>query len=213
MANIYNVNVMLRSDSTEQLQSMILSRNKIYSWKPCFTVWASSLENLSSGVPIDQVRQNWPAQSQNPRVLAYSNLSNHTFQVANNKSVDQTARLICTFIVRTCSLQVAPGVFSRRGSQNTKLGYIVPSDYLTELKYEKIKYESRRNKKDHSDGQTFSVPAQHLSRSRTLVLWLNVLMTYSLGEQTAKVLARLRVCAGSPEPSLFAYAINGNGEH
>ena len=34
VANIYNVNVMLRSDSTEQLQSMILSGNKIYSWKP-----------------------------------------------------------------------------------------------------------------------------------------------------------------------------------
>ena len=43
-----------------------------------------------------------------------------------------------------------------------------------------------------------------------LVLWLNVLMTYSLGEQTAKVLARLRVCAVSPEPLLFAYAINGD---
>ena len=27
---MYNVNVMLRSDSTKQLQSMILSRNKIY---------------------------------------------------------------------------------------------------------------------------------------------------------------------------------------
>ena len=37
-------------------------------------------------------------------------------------------------------------------------------------------------------------------------------MTYSLGEQTAKVLARLRGYAGSPEPSLFAYAINGNGD-
>ena len=70
-------------------------------------------------------------------VLAYSNLSNHTFQVANNKSVDQTVQLISTFIVRTCSLQVAPGFFSRPGS-NTKVGYIVPSDYLTELKYEKV---------------------------------------------------------------------------
>ena len=49
-----------------------------------------------------------------------------------------------------------------------------------------------------------------LNRSRTLVLWLNVLMTYSLGEQTAKVLVRLHVCEGSPEPSLFAYAINGD---
>ena len=29
------------------------------------------------------------------------------------------------------------GGFSRRGS-NTKMGCIVPSDYLTELKYEKI---------------------------------------------------------------------------
>ena len=28
-------------------------------------------------------------------------------------------------------------------------------------------------------------------------------------EQTAKALARLRGCAGSPEPSLFAYVING----
>ena len=63
---------------------------------------------------------------------------------------------------------------------------------------------------DHLDslyGQTFSAQAQHLSRSSTLVL-----MTYSLGEQTAKVLARLRGCAGSPEPLLFACAINGNGD-
>ena len=36
------------------------------------------------------------------------------------------------------------------------------------------------------------------------------LMTYSLGEQTAMVLARLRRCAGSSESSLFASAINGN---
>ena len=75
------------------------------------------------------LNKNWPAQSQNPRVLAYSSLSNHTLQEANNKSIDQTARLIYTFIVRICSLQVAQGVFSRQGS-DTKVGYIVPSDFL-----------------------------------------------------------------------------------
>ena len=129
MANIYNVNVMLRSDSTEQLQSMILSRNKIYSWKPPVLLFGlRRLKTCLRGFRSIRLDKNWPAQSQNQRVLAYSNLSNHTFQVANNKSVDQTARLIFTFIVRTCSLQVALGVFSRWGS-NTKLGYIVPYDY------------------------------------------------------------------------------------
>ena len=58
-----------------------------------------------------------------------SKYSEQFLSIANNKRVDQTARLICTFIVRTCSLQVAPGVFSLRGS-NIKVGYIVPSDYL-----------------------------------------------------------------------------------
>ena len=133
---------MLRSDSTEQLQSMILSRNKIYSWKPPVLLFGlRHLKTCLWGFQSIRLGKNWPAQSQNPRVLAYSNLSNHTFQVANNKGIDQTARLICTFIVRACSLQVTPGEgawagFSRRGS-NTKVGYIVPSDYLTELKYEK----------------------------------------------------------------------------
>ena len=113
VANIYNVNVMLRSDSTEQLQSMILSRNKIYSWKPPVLLFGlCRFKTCLWGFRSIRLDKNWPAQSENPRVLAYSNLSNHTFQVVNNKSFDQTARLICTFIVRTCSLQVVPGFFS-----------------------------------------------------------------------------------------------------
>ena len=57
------------------------------------------------------------------------------------------------------------GVFSRRGS-NTKVGYIVPSDYLTEMKYEKNIVSATTETKDHWDslyGQTFSVHAQHLA--------------------------------------------------
>ena len=114
---------MLRSDSTEQLQSMILSTNKIYSWKPPVLLFGHCcLKTCLRGFRSIRLDKNWPAQSQKPRVLAYSNLSNHTLQVTNNKSIDKTARLICTFIVCTCSLQVAPGGFSRRGS-NTKVGY------------------------------------------------------------------------------------------
>ena len=84
-------------------------------------MWASSHENLSSGVPIDQVRQILACSVSKPTSLAYSSLSNHTFQVTKNKNVDQTARLICTFIVRTCSLQVARG-FSHDGAQILKWG-------------------------------------------------------------------------------------------
>ena len=60
----------------------------------------------------------------------------------NNKSVDQTARmcrLICTFVVRTCSLQI----FSRRDS-NIKAGYIVPSDYLSLTLCCFVVYSTRR---------------------------------------------------------------------
>ena len=42
-------------------------------------------------------------------------------------------------------------------------------------------------------------------------IWLSVwmlLLTHCLYERAAKVLARLRGCAGSPEPSLLAYAIS-----
>ena len=35
-------------------------------------------------------------------------------------------------------------------------------------------------------------------------------LSHSLTEQTVKVLVRLCTCAGSPEPSLLAYAIKGN---
>ena len=105
VANIYYVNVMLRNDSTTQLQTMILSRNKIYSWKPPVLLWVFGLRRLKTclrGFRSIWLDKNWSAQSQKPQVLAYSNRSNHTFQVANNKSLDQTAQLICTFIVNTC---------------------------------------------------------------------------------------------------------------
>ena len=118
MANIYNVNVMLRSDSTEQLQSMILSRNKIYS---VLLLGLRRLKTCLRGFRSIRLDKNWPAQSQNPRGLAYSNLSNHTFQVANNKSVDQTARMICTFNVRTCSSQVAAGAGAGGGGVLTTM--------------------------------------------------------------------------------------------
>ena len=41
-------------------------------------------------------------------------------------------------------------------------------------------------------------------------IWLSVwfLLTQCLYERAAEVLARLRACAGSPEPSLLAYAIS-----
>ena len=155
--------------------------------------------------------KNWPAQSQNPRVLAYTNLSNHTFQVANNKSVDQTAvelHLYCSHM----QFAGGPGGFLKTGS-NTKVGYIVPSDYLTELKYEKNIVWATTEKRDHSDspyGQTFSVHAQHLSRSSTLVLWLNVSHDLQLRWANSEgfgATAWMRRVTWT-----FAYAINGNGD-
>ena len=49
------------------------------------------------------------------------------------------------------------------------------------------------------------------SHSEEPGIWLSVwrfLLTHCLYERAAKVLARLRGCAGSPEPSLLAYAIS-----
>ena len=49
------------------------------------------------------------------------------------------------------------------------------------------------------------------SHSERPVIWLSVwkfLLTHCLYERAAEVLARLRECAGSPEPSLLAYTIS-----
>ena len=49
------------------------------------------------------------------------------------------------------------------------------------------------------------------SHSEGLGIWVSVwrfLLTHCLYERAAKVLARLRGCAGSPEPSLLAYVIS-----
>ena len=49
------------------------------------------------------------------------------------------------------------------------------------------------------------------SHSEGIWIWLSVwrfLLTHCLYERAAKVLARLRGCAGSPEPLLLAYAIS-----
>ena len=100
------------SDSSELLQSMIFSRMYTLGNHLFYCMGLVARKPVFRG--FDQVRQNWPAQSQKPRILAYSSLSNYTIQVANSKSVDQTARmrkLICIFVVRTYNLQV----FSRRG--------------------------------------------------------------------------------------------------
>ena len=117
VANIYNVN-MFRSYSTELLQSMILSRNKIYSWKPPVLLFGlRRLKTCLRGFRLIRLDKNWPAQSQKLRVMAYSNLSNHTFQVVNNKRIDQTARL--TFVVHTCRW---PRGFLTTGAQILKWG-------------------------------------------------------------------------------------------
>ena len=103
------------SDSTELLQSMILSKNKnVLLETICFTIWASSRETCLQGFRSGKTRTGLLILKKT-RILAYSSLSNYTFQVANNKSVDQPARMrrsICTFVVGTCNLQVS----SRRGS-------------------------------------------------------------------------------------------------
>ena len=53
--------------------------------------------------------------------------------------------------------------------------------------------------------QILTAHAQPFRGARDLVFCLMVLMTHCLYERAAEVLARLRRCAGSPEPSLLAY--------
>ena len=50
--------------------------------------------------------------------------------------------------------------------------------------------------------------AQPLSKSRDMALCLKLPLVPYIVLRTAKALVRLRQCAGSPEPSLFAYVIN-----
>ena len=55
--------------------------------------------------------------------------------------------------------------------------------------------------------QILTAHAQPFRGARDLVFCLRFLLTHCLYERAAEVLARLRGCAGSPEPSLLAYAI------
>ena len=56
--------------------------------------------------------------------------------------------------------------------------------------------------------QILTAHAQPFRGARDLAFCLKVPLTHCLYERAAKVLARLRGCAGSPEPSLLAYAIS-----